>query len=73
MELYKQFAFDCVYTCLYNMLSDDINMFKLTNAKYIVNNYPITKSKEVYLARISKLIQWRVSTDPFHRFTIRTD
>ena len=34
-ELNKQFAsalilFDCVYSCLYYMLSDEINMFKLT-------------------------------------------
>ena len=33
-ELNKQFAsalilFDCVYSCLYYMLSDEINMFKL--------------------------------------------
>ena len=36
-ELNKQFAsalilFDCVYSCLYYMLSDEINMFKLNKA-----------------------------------------
>ena len=38
---------------------------------YIVNNYyTMTKNKQVHHARVSKLMKWRGSTEPFHQFTI---
>ena len=37
----------------------------------IVNNYPVTKTKPTYHARISKQIKWVACSKPFHLFTVR--
>ena len=51
-ELNKQFAsalilFDCVYSCLYCMLSDEINMFKLIHVFFYCINICLVSSKHI--------------------------
>ena len=39
--------------------------------QYIVNNYSVTKNKQIYHARISKQMKRQAFSEPFHLFKVQ--